>query len=130
MNATYNYGFPFRTLLTSERVSVDELLRRYATETAQLEEGEATHAVMARGARSADFDENTGGWVWLSYSIHAIGDFDAYALVIAGSDSCSLYLIDVLGCTPETPPAEAAGLVWDKCGDEDAVRIATVYLEA
>ena len=105
------------------------LLSYYAAQTLGDEGGEHCHAAMSRHALADDFDPNTGGWVWLSYSVHVIGAESLPVLAIAGCDSCALYMLPEGTDPASADPATLAGWVWDMEGDEDAAKLAVIYVE-
>jgi hypothetical protein len=55
-------------------------------------DGAAVHAVMAEGALEEYFDANTGGWVWISHSVHE-GPHGHRLYVSASCDSVGVYLV-------------------------------------
>lgn len=121
----------FAELDPSAACDVERILCYYAAQTATLDDGPAVHAIMRRHALCESFDDNTGGGVWLSYTVDTIGANAEPVLIIAGWDSCMVYRLpaglgdDLLS----VDPAEAAGLVWDLCGDDDSIRLGAVYIE-
>lgn len=68
------------------------------------------YAALSHGAADSYFAENTGGGIWVSYSIFADGVF-----VVASFDGCDMYRIPA-GITARN----ASEILWGECGDTPA----------
>lgn len=125
MRLTIDHRPRYATESPSVAASVELLLSHYAARTFDMDDGPSVHAVMAEHALQSAYDPNTGGNVWLSYSIHLLGAEQLPALVIAGWDTCSVYVLP----DTDTDPHKAAAAVWDMCGEDDSHKLAILYLE-
>lgn len=121
------HGEPWKTAPDSLRHFANALTWRYMDETPGIEDGPQIHAIMARGALSEEFDENTGGWVWLSYSVHVEPVSGVRVFVIAGCDTCAAL---VLPDADDLSPVECAEMVWDMHGEEESALLSRVYYTA
>ena len=84
--------------------------------------GEQLHAHMAKGALSEYFDPNTGGWIWLSHSVHQAEGGNV--LVTAGLDSVGVFR------APSDDAQACADAVYALCGEDAQIRLAEWYYEA
>lgn len=109
---------------------VERILYFYASKAMQCDTGPELHDAMKRGAEREFFDENTGGGVWLSYTIDVIGTESQPVLIIAGTDSCGVYMVGEYSAVYNIDPQAEAARIWNLCGEDDGVLIASAYLEA
>jgi hypothetical protein len=90
----------------------------------QFGEGETVHQFMAQTADAgqAEFDANTGGWVWVSYTMHTYMDGPARVrlLAIGGCDSVGLYEVPD-DCASVRQFAE---FIHALCGEDAQYRVA------
>lgn len=80
--------------------------------------GELQHAVLSEGATDQYFDENTGGFIWLSHSLHRAEDGTMLHLE-AGADTCSVYL------AKSDTAMKCADTVAEMCGETANIDVAS-----
>jgi hypothetical protein len=105
----------------SLRVLAQELIGRYiaATTYADTEagprydgthaDGRRMHAHVSRGARFAQFEDSTGGNVWVAYSMHVDSVSGESVIFQGGCDGCNVYRVP----EADRDTCELYGLVWD-----------------
>lgn len=107
----YRYG---NTSLTAV-----DLIGRYRAVFLTDDTGEGVHEALSKDAANDFFDDNTGGFVWLSHTLHRAG---AHLLhVCAGSDS-----VRVLRAQCETA-RECADALYALCGEDEHLLVGEYF---
>ena len=115
----------------SLRYFVNGIVKKYADGTRGMYDGLGIHAYMAEHALSHEFDENTGGWVWLSYTIDIDPVSDIPIFICCGIDTCYVYMLPDTGVDDllSVSPARCAEIIFDLCGEDDVLLSAYVVEE-
>lgn len=81
---------------------------------------EALHKLVSAGATSDLYNENTGGGVWNSFSVHQCGTDAAWGSVLAvvHLDGIDIYRMGEGGLQARTAE-EAEQAIWDDCGEHN-----------